>query len=214
MTKRCSKILFLMILTAILCCASVFATSMFPGESRAAVLAGWDEDAYAVINDTGELWIFYETNTRGNTVLTRDVKMTVSLNRRELFVLKNDGSLWVYNSKYDDNALRFNFSDPIRLLDGITKISNNGLYDCNALAKDGTLYHIDNAKVMTPTYADYNISVLDTGVTAVAGNEDINIYYLKGDEVWTYSGQSHECKKSCLFRMARRFMSIRTPFMF
>lgn len=182
------------------------ASTFVPREGSVAVLSSFGT-IYAAVDQSGELWVYYlDVNEPGNVSLSKCLTSGVSMiagGNSTLMVLKQDGALWTY--KFNDNEIL----GPLKLMDGIAKVVENGYYNHFVLGADGTCSNIELAYTYVstePVSADYEITLIDTGVADIysggiyiKGNEVRNVYngqstldktldFSNGKRIWCYNG--------------------------
>ncbi|MBQ8144118.1 MAG: S-layer homology domain-containing protein [Butyricicoccus sp.] len=193
MKKSWMKILVLTILASILFCVPAYAVlADMPDQTQVTeIRSSGNAHGYGFVNDADEFWIYFAEYNTGKVVESKkiadDVKMAQGISYNELYVLKNDGSLYVYYYQMDDART---FSKPVKLMDDVKTIARNSIYRLSVLTEDGVLYNVgdtpayDYGYVPAPEYFEF--SLVDTGVNAIACNSDTNSYYLKGDEIYYF----------------------------
>ncbi|MBE6992841.1 MAG: hypothetical protein E7430_09795 [Ruminococcaceae bacterium] len=221
MKRFLSLILALMLVAAPLACENAEAASTFvPEEGKAAVLSTGDK-AYALVDKSGTLRLHYfdydETkfvykNASVSRELMSGVKM-IAGSGNKLMVLKQDGSVWGYKFNYG----RDDVFGPVKIMDGIVKLAENGMYNFSVLSKDGVLSDIEPAFALMngdPVLSDYRITQIDTNVSdvsadgcyirdnevrSVRGAQSQTEYVLEfydGEKVWHYNGSYFVCTES------------------
>ena len=206
MKKNGRKILLLTVLLTVLFCVPVFASvADLPDQTQVTeIRSSGDAHGYGFVNDADELWFYFAEYNTGKVVASKkiadNVKMAQGISYNELYVLKNDGSLYVYYYQMDEART---FSKPAKLLDGVKTIARNSTYNLFVLMEDGTLYNIENSSAYDynyiPAASNFDLIVLDTGVSAIACNDNTNNYYLKGDEVYYFRYGKPELKETLPF---------------
>ena len=140
--KKSFQLLILTLLAAVLFCVPAYASlAEMPNQNQVAeVSSGGNAHGYGFVNDAGEFWIYYadfSTNkVVGSKKIADNVKMAQGISYNELYVLKNDGSLYVYFYQNDEART---FSKPAKLMDGVKTIACNSIYRLSVLTEDGRL---------------------------------------------------------------------------
>ena len=183
----------------------VQAATPMPEEGSVAYSYVWDSGGgVSVVNDHDELWFYYlkkdnvtlhrQLDSSQTRCLMTGVKMVAEGNNN-VMVLKKDGTLWTYYySDYEKKIM-----GPLKLMDNVEKVVENGIYHFGVLKKDGTLYDIEpdimNHSDRVLSAAEYSTKVLNTGVANVCADN----YYLKGNEVWYFWGGTTKLEKTLPF---------------
>lgn len=184
------------------------ATNVMPREGSIVLLQSGGQK-YAVLDESGNLRVYYMdynsetfeyTYSSKNELLVSGVEMIAGTDYN-LAVLKQDGSLWVY--KFDSsNDI---FLGPLKLMDGVAKVTANGVYAYSVLKENGELWNIANdaAFVTTePVLADYGMTQIDSGVADI-----YNGLYLKGNEVRSVYNAESELQDTLDFSNGARIWS-------
>ena len=142
MKKSWMKILVLTILASILFCVPAYAVlADMPDQTQVTeIRSSGNAHGYGFVNDADEFWIYFAEYNTGKVVESKkiadDVKMAQGISYNELYVLKNDGSLYVYYYQMDDART---FSKPVKLMDDVKTIARNSIYRLSVLTEDGVL---------------------------------------------------------------------------
>lgn len=209
MKKILSFLLSLCIIAVVMPCTAADAVvdaPFFPEYGKVVVLNTGDL-AVAIVDENGSLCLHYfdydnstflYTNASASVELMSGVEM-IAGNSRTLMVQKQDGSLWAYKFHYD----REDIFGPLKLMEGISKIAENGMYHFSALSGSGTLFDIETnyASMATfPTAEEYNVTQIDTNTHDVYRSG----LYIKGNQVRRISYTQSELVKALDFSDGER----------